>query len=102
MYLFLSPPSTTELRSRLEGRGTETPESISKRLEAARKELQYAQENKGKGVDEGGYEVVIVNDDVKRAGEVLEKVAMGWEGWAGAGDDLPEFDLGALGPVKAE
>lgn len=88
VYLFLSPPSVHELKSRLRGRGTETPESLQKRLGAAKKELQYAQQE--------GHDVVIVNRDLKEAGDKLERVAMGWEGWEGAGNALPKFELGEL------
>lgn len=87
VFLFLSPPSVQELRSRLSGRGTETEDSIRKRLDAAKKELEYA-------VDpSGGHDIVIVNDDLKVAGDQLEKVAMGYEGWADCGDKLPEFEM---------
>jgi guanylate kinase len=87
VFLFLAPPSVKELRSRLSGRGTETEDSIRKRLDAAKKELEYAIDPKG------GHDVVIVNDDLKVAGDKLEKVAMGYEGWEGCGDKLPEFEI---------
>lgn len=85
VYLFLSPPDLLTLKSRLSGRGTETPESIGKRLEAARKEVKFAVET--------GHDLVIVNDRVEVAREKLEKVALGLEGWETCGDKLPEFDL---------
>lgn len=94
VYLFLSPPSASSLRSRLDGRGTETADSIKKRLEAARRELEYAIQSDGKEGE--GFEVVVVNDEVERAAGVLERVAMGWEGWEGAGDKLPKLDLSEL------
>ncbi|WVN88884.1 guanylate kinase [Cryptococcus depauperatus CBS 7841] len=84
VYLFLSPPSISQLKARLSGRGTETEASIQKRLDAAKSELKYAQEGK--------YDVYIVNDDIQVAGEKLEKVAMGWEDWETCGDKLPEMD----------
>lgn len=58
-YLFLSPPSVEELKSRLEGRGTETPESVEKRLAAATAEMEYAKT--------GAHDKVIVNDDLEKA-----------------------------------
>lgn len=85
VFLFLSPPTLTDLKSRLRGRGTETDESIRKRLDAARKEVAYALEGK--------HDIVIVNDEIERAGEKLEKVAMGYEGWETCGDELPKHDL---------
>jgi guanylate kinase len=80
VFLFLSPPSISALRSRLSGRGTETQESLDARLGAAKDEIRYAVE--------GGHDVVIVNDDVERAYGLLESVAMGEEI---EGDKLPEF-----------
>ncbi|EIW68942.1 hypothetical protein TREMEDRAFT_62655 [Tremella mesenterica DSM 1558] len=85
VFLFLSPPSLPELKRRLKGRGTETDEGMRKRLEAARAEVEYAIKE--------GHDLVIVNDSVERAGELLEKVALGLEGWGTCGDKLPEFDL---------
>ncbi len=63
-YLFLSPPSIDVLEKRLRGRGTETEESLRKRLEQAEREMEFSKE---KGV----HDVVVVNDDLDRAyGEV--------------------------------
>ncbi|CCE78294.1 Piso0_000914 [Millerozyma farinosa CBS 7064] len=58
-YLFLRPPSIETLKERLENRGTETPESIQKRLSAATAEIEYA--------ETGAHDRVIVNDDLERA-----------------------------------
>ncbi|WVQ83918.1 guanylate kinase [Cryptococcus sp. DSM 104549] len=88
VFLFLSPPSIKDLRSRLTGRGTETDASIRKRLDAAKAELKYAKEGK--------YHVYVVNDDLEVAGGKLEKVAMGYEGWEGCGDVLPALELAEL------
>jgi guanylate kinase len=90
VYLFLSPPSTSALRERLSGRGTETPESIRKRLDAAKKELLYAMEGEHRP------DVVIVNQDLEEAGKKLEAVALGKEGWEGVGEALPKFDVSEL------
>jgi guanylate kinase len=57
--LFLSPPSIEELRARLSGRGTETPESFEKRISAASAEMEYAKT--------GAYDKIIVNDDLEKA-----------------------------------
>ena len=40
-----------------------------------------------------GHDIVIVNDDLTVAGEKLEKVAMGYEGWEKCGDELPAFEI---------
>ncbi|WP_162176594.1 guanylate kinase [Deinococcus frigens] len=57
VLVFIMPPSLTELRRRLEGRATETPERIEKRLRRAREEIQEAH----------AFRYVIVNDDLDRA-----------------------------------
>ncbi|CAL9735643.1 guanylate kinase [Monosporozyma servazzii] len=58
-FLFVAPPSIDDLRKRLEGRGTETTESLEKRLGAAYAEMEYA--------DSGAHDLVIVNDDLEKA-----------------------------------
>ena len=62
--IFINPPSMEELRSRLEGRGTETPEAIEKRLARAEIELETADK----------YDHVIVNDVVERAADELRTI----------------------------
>lgn len=69
-YVFLKPPSLEELRARLEGRGTETEESLGKRLERARVELEFAEVP-------GVHDKIIVNDDLDRAYEELEGYILG-------------------------
>ncbi|KAH8093755.1 guanylate kinase [Cristinia sonorae] len=69
VYLFISPPSMAALRDRLSGRGTETEASAAKRLATAQKEIAYAKE--------GAHDIVIVNDDLDRAYELLKSVALG-------------------------
>lgn len=69
-YLFVAPPSIEELRSRLTGRGTETEESLEKRLAAAEGEMEYAKE-------EGAHDLVIVNDDLERAYKEFKKFITG-------------------------
>lgn len=58
-YLFVSPPLLEELRQRLNGRGTETNESLEKRLAAADAEMAYA--------ESGAHDKIIVNDDLDKA-----------------------------------
>src|SRR5918912_1954984 len=63
LQVFIAPPSDEALRERLEGRSTDSPEEIERRLTRAREELA-AREEFGK---------VIVNDDLDRAvGELVE------------------------------
>lgn len=82
VYLFISPPSLVALRSRLQGRGTETDASVQKRLATALAEVAYAQEP-------GAHDLVIVNDDLDRAYEVFKRVAQGEEIES---EPLPAFD----------
>jgi guanylate kinase len=56
-FVFFGPPSYQELEKRLRGRGTETEEIITTRLNNAKKELEAW--NK--------YDFLIINDDVEEA-----------------------------------
>lgn len=60
LFIFLSPPSLSALRSRLTGRGTESAETLRHRLEASTAEIEYARST-------GAYDAVVVNDDVNEA-----------------------------------
>lgn len=64
-YVFIAPPSETVLEQRLRGRGTEKEESILKRLQQAKRELDYAK-------TPGVHEKTIVNDDLETAYKELE------------------------------
>ena len=57
MSLFIQPPSIEELRRRLEGRGTDTPEAIENRLAKAGYELTFAPQ----------FDHIVVNDDLQLA-----------------------------------
>ena len=57
VFIFVMPPSYETLENRLSGRGTEPPEVVQRRLEAARTELRCAAE----------YDYIIVNDDLEEA-----------------------------------
>lgn len=64
-YIFIAPPSVEELENRLRGRGTETEESIKKRLAQAANELEYSQVP-------GVHDIIIVNEDLETAYKQLE------------------------------
>ena len=64
VYVFIAPPSFEELKRRLVGRGTETPEQQAKRLQTAKVELAAEQE----------FDVVIVNATVDQAAADLWRV----------------------------
>lgn len=54
LSVFIMPPSVDELRRRLEGRGTDTPEAIERRVAKAESEMAQADR----------YDKVIVNDSL--------------------------------------
>lgn len=55
LLLFVTPPCMSELKRRLEGRGTETPEVIKKRLQRASEEAE--------GIE--NYDYLIINDKLE-------------------------------------
>jgi guanylate kinase len=64
VLVFIAPPDPAALRERLEGRGTDPSEAIDERLRTAELELAAQQE----------FEHVVVNDDLDRAAEELERI----------------------------
>jgi guanylate kinase len=66
VLVFIAPPSDEALRTRLVGRGSDSPEQIERRLETARMEL-LARDNKE-------FDYVVVNDDLDAAVEELSKL----------------------------
>jgi guanylate kinase len=63
-FVFVLPPSMSELRARLSARGTESPDKIEKRLETAVSELKLANR----------YDYILINDDAKRAAAALSEI----------------------------
>jgi guanylate kinase len=63
--VFIAPPSDEVLRQRLEGRSTDAPAEIERRLTRAREELAARDE----------FRHVIVNDDLDRAVQELVELA---------------------------
>ena len=64
VYIFLLPPSLNELKRRIEGRGSETPDSLKRRLQAAVAEIQIGRE----------YDYAVVNDTVDNAVAQIEAI----------------------------
>jgi len=65
MSLFIQPPSVEELRRRLVGRGTDTPEAIENRLAKAEYEMTFAPQ----------FDHIVVNDNLDAAkAETLQLV----------------------------
>jgi guanylate kinase len=74
VMIFIMPPSIEELRKRIEGRRTETEESIQRRLSIAENEMSYRDQ----------YDHVIVNDIIDVAyvelAKIIESYRLGKEG----------------------
>lgn len=62
--IFIAPPTPETLRERLVGRGTDSSEAIERRLQVAEQELAA----------QGEFEHVVVNDDIERAVDELERI----------------------------
>lgn len=60
-YVYIAPPSIEALRERLSLRGTETVESLERRLQMANRESEAAKN------EPGLHDRIIVNDDLSRA-----------------------------------
>lgn len=61
VFIFILPPSITELKNRIEGRGTDSKEVILERMKCVYEELNYAFE----------YDYVVLNDEVDAAVEKI-------------------------------
>ena len=64
LSLFIQPPSVDELRHRLTGRGTDSPEMVEQRLAKAEYEMSFAPQ----------FDRIIVNDDLEKAKEEVFSV----------------------------
>jgi guanylate kinase len=78
LLIFMAPPSWEELERRLIGRNTESPEAVSRRLEAARIELAASDE----------FDITLVNTSVQDVCDQL--VALMLAQYGNAGPDLAE------------
>lgn len=65
-YLFISPPSLTDLENRLRGRGTESDEQIAVRMGNAALEMAYLDKP-------GFFDAVLINDDLEVSYTQLKK-----------------------------
>jgi len=65
-FVFITPPSVEELEKRLRGRGTESEESIQKRLHNAHGELQYVKKD-------GFWDQIITNENIEAAYHKLKE-----------------------------
>ncbi len=62
--IFILPPSLEELKNRLQKRGSETNNSLEKRLDRAEQELEYADH----------FDYSVVNDDLETAYAEIKKI----------------------------
>jgi len=67
VQIFIAPPEFETLKHRLEGRGTDSPEAIARRLEVAEEELAARDE----------FHHVVVNDELEHALDQLEAIVRG-------------------------
>ncbi len=68
LSLFIDPPSVSELKKRLQSRGTETAESIAARVNKAAYELSFKDH----------FNKVVVNDDLQKACIEAEMIVFGF------------------------
>lgn len=66
LFIFLAPPSISELRERLVGRGTETEDVIAKRIATANEEVEMM----------NLYDYVVENDEVQNACDRINAIIM--------------------------
>ena len=64
--VFITPPTLSELKKRLENRSTDSKEVIDTRMKMARREIQRTSE----------YDFLIINDDLDMAASVLKQIAI--------------------------
>ncbi len=64
LLIFVAAPSIEELKKRLNGRGTEDPETIARRLERAKEEVKY--------IDR--YDHLLINDDLESCTRLMHEI----------------------------
>lgn len=69
VFIFIVPPTMEELKNRIIGRGSETPETLALRFETAYKEINYISK----------YNYCVVNDVVDDAVEKVENIILAEE-----------------------
>jgi len=67
--IFILPPSVDELKNRLTGRGTDSPEVIERRYRDAVSDMSHWHE----------FDYAVINDDLEAAGEELAAIVSGAE-----------------------
>jgi len=70
-FLFIAPPSMTDLEARLRGRGTESEDKIQLRVQNAADELAYA-------ATPGAFDATVVNTDLDQCYQQLLETLRAW------------------------
>ena len=84
VYIFLLPPSLNELKRRIEGRGSETPDSLKRRLQNAVAEIQIGRE----------YDYAVVNDTIENAAAQIKSILVAERCKVARNED--KFKLGGI------
>ena len=87
IFLFIAPPSWTELERRLRGRGTDPEETVQLRLNNARQEME----------DANRYDYLVINDQLDEAVDVLRAVVIAERCKGRRTPEGQPLDLAALG-----
>ena len=85
LLLFVMPPSVSELKKRLEGRGTESPEVIKRRLSRAGEEAD--------GIE--NYDFIVINDK-------LEECVRNMHSLIQAAHEMPERNVELIDNIRKE
>lgn len=64
--VFISPPTLSELKKRLQNRSTDSKDVVDTRIKMARREVQRISE----------YDFLIINDDLDKAASILKQIAI--------------------------
>jgi guanylate kinase len=67
ILIFIAPPDRQTLKKRLEGRGSDSPEVIERRLDRADMETQMAE----------SYDHIVINDNLEKAVAEVERLIFG-------------------------
>ncbi|MGH9712543.1 MAG: guanylate kinase [Candidatus Acidiferrales bacterium] len=87
MAVFVLPPSRADLEKRIRARGQDSEEEIVRRLERARQEmLSYS-----------SYDFAIINDNLERAGQEAQAIAVGSRCQVARNEDLIREILKSFG-----
>lgn len=64
VFIFIMPPSMEELKNRIQKRGTETEEEVTKRFQSSYREINYVSK----------YNYIVINDKIEKAVERVKSI----------------------------